>query len=326
MTAPIDSEPFVYTARAHSKVNIHLGVEEPREDGFHELASVFQSLELHDTVTLTDLGNPEVDKPRIQGLKVTGPHAQGVPEDYTNLAWTAVNRIMQYLYSTHGPKALPEVALEIHKAIPTAGGMAGGSADAAAALRLAERCYGGYYGIDLVGEPILDALGAALGSDVPFTLLGGTALGTGRGEQLTPMMTRGTYDWALIASDRGLSTPQVFHKLDEMREKGRGGEPHMDTAAVSQALISGDPHRVAQHLHNDLQPAALSLRPDLRKTLEAGVAAGALAGIVSGSGPTCAFLCAGAEEAQEVVSQVTVEIPGTKGVATKGPASGAVVL
>ena len=204
--------------------------------------------------------------------------------------------------------------------------MAGGSADAAAALRLAERCYGGYYGIDSVGEPILDALGAALGSDVPFTLLGGTALGTGRGEQLTPMMARGTYHWALIASDRGLSTPQVFHKLDEMREKGRGGEPHMDTAAVSQALISGDPHRVAQHLHNDLQPAALSLRPDLRKTLEAGVAAGALAGIVSGSGPTCAFLCAGAEEAREVVSQVTVEIPGTKGVATHGPASGAVVL
>ena len=162
MSAPLDNEPFVYTARAHSKVNIHLGVEEPREDGFHELASVFQSLELHDTVTLTDLGNPEVDKPRIQGLKVTGPHAQGVPEDYTNLAWTAVNRIMQYLYTTHGPKALPEVALEIHKVIPTAGGMAGGSADAAAALRLAERCYGGYYGIDSVGEPILDALGAAL--------------------------------------------------------------------------------------------------------------------------------------------------------------------
>ena len=200
MSAPLDKEPFVYTARAHSKVNIHLGVDEPREDGFHELASVFQSLKLHDTVTLTDLGSPEVEKPRIQGLTVTGPHANGVPEDYTNLAWTAVNRIMQYLYTTHGPKALPKVALEIHKAIPTAGGMAGGSADAAAALRLAERCYGGYYGIDSVGEPILDALGAALGSDVPFTLLGGTALGTGRGEQLTPMMARGTYHWARLAS------------------------------------------------------------------------------------------------------------------------------
>lgn len=326
MSAPHGNEPITYTAHAHAKVNVHLGVAEPREDGFHELVTVFQSLSLHDTVTLTDLGNAEVDKPRVQYLKVSGPHAAGVPEDDTNLAWTAVDRIKQHLYVTRGGIKIPEVGLEIHKAIPTAGGMAGGSADAAAALRLAERCYGRYYGIDSVGEHILDALSAALGSDVPFTLLGGTALGTGRGEQLTSMMTRGTYHWALIASDRGLSTPSVFRKLDELRDAGRVSAPALDTTEVSQALISGDAHRVAAHLHNDLQPAALSLRPDLRKTLEAGMDAGALNGIVSGSGPTCAFLCASQEDAEEIAAQVSIEIPGTKGVVAQGPAAGAEVL
>src|SRR5699024_3001472 len=213
----------------------------------------------------------------------------GVPTDESNLVWKALDRL-----ALHIPLSYPALDVEIHKQIPAAGGMAGGSADAAAALMLAQKLYATFFELEIASADILQEIAADLGSDVPFTMMGGTALGKGRGEVLSPMLTRGEYHWCFIASAQGLSTPAVFKKLDEMREAsasaGDGSlTPTLDVTDTAQALVSGDAHRLAKVLKNDLQPAALSLRPDLRKTMEVGMEAGALTGIVSGSGPTIAF-------------------------------------
>lgn len=323
MLEPEQIDSFLFSAKAHAKVNLHLGVGNSRADGFHELVSVFQSLDVHDTVTLSESEGAAPRGTHVRAINVSGPYAAGVPADQSNLAWRAVDAVATRLAEKFGPLELSVVELELHKEIPAAGGMAGGSADAAAALRLADSCFSRAYDIRSLGEDELFSLAADLGSDVPFTLLGGTALGTGRGEQLTPMLARGRYTWALITSKEGLSTPSVFQKLDELRSQGKGSSPSLDTTRVSQALISGDPERLAGELKNDLQAAALSLRPDLRKVLDVGQEAGALAGIVSGSGPTCAFLCPDKATAAEVVFQVTMAVPGTKGLISSSPGSGA---
>lgn len=302
----------LWQARAHAKVNLHLGVGEARADGFHELATVFQSLDVHDRVSYRWGEGCAVE--------VTGNHAKGVPATTENLAWRAVELVAQNLM-------LPAAGtLTMEKNIPAAGGMAGGSADAAAALLLANQALSSEFGREALSMEKLYELAAELGSDVPFTLMGGTALGRGRGELLTPMLSRGRYIWAIITNVEGLSTPSVFHKLDELRAAGRGSTPHLDTEAVGQALVGGNPSELAAVMHNDLQPAALSLRPDLRKILDTGEAAGALKGIVSGSGPTCAFLCEDEETAQEVVAQVCADNRGTRGLVTTGPATGATLV
>ncbi|MDN5783772.1 MAG: 4-(cytidine 5'-diphospho)-2-C-methyl-D-erythritol kinase [Corynebacterium casei] len=316
----------VWKARAHAKVNIHLGVGPAREDGYHELSTVFQSVDIYDDITLT-IRDEVIERgysPVVGPLKITGPTAAGVPTDESNLVWKAIDRL-----AVHVPLTYPRLDVEIHKRIPAAGGMAGGSADAAAALMLAQKLYATYFELEIASDDILQEIAADLGSDVPFTMMGGTALGKSRGEVLSPMLTRGTYHWCFIASQRGLSTPEVFRKLDAMREESTSEAaltPSLDVTDVAQALVSGDVHRLAKVLKNDLQPAALSLRPDLRKTLEVGKDAGALAGIVSGSGPTMAFLCEDAAQAEEVRTQVTLELPKTRGYVASSPAPGVRIL
>lgn len=312
-----------WKARARAKVNLHLGVGPAREDGFHELSTIFQAVDISDVITLrirddiASRGETPVGGP----LKITGPTAAGVPTDERNLVWKALDRL-----AVHIPLSYPRLDVEIHKQIPAAGGMAGGSADAAAALMLAHKLYATYFELEIASEEILQEIAADLGSDVPFMMMGGTALGKGRGEVLSPMLTRGNYHWCLIASHEGLSTPEVFGKLDEMREASTSESSaltsSLDVTDTAQALVSGDVHRLAKSLKNDLQPAALSLRPDLRKTIEVGIEAGALTGIVSGSGPTIAFLCEDAEHAREVRTQVTLEIPKTRGYVASSPAPG----
>lgn len=293
------------SAIAHAKVNLHLGVGPLREDGYHELVTVFQSLSLHDELTLTEVDG----EGPVASLDAHGNPE--VPEDDRNLAWRAVEKLSAW-HRDNGGDALPAVAIDLLKGIPTAGGMAGGSADAAATLRA-------YNALLPVAAPeeVLWRIAAELGSDVPFTLVGETQLGTGRGENLTPMLSTGTYHWALAFAKEGLSTPAVFGKLDQMERT-----PHLDTAELAAALRSGDVHQVARLITNDMQAAALSLRPQLRRTIEAGERAGALRGIVSGSGPTCAFLCEDAETAVEVAGEL-----GLYGKATTatGPARGAYV-
>lgn len=272
------------TASAPGKVNLHLGVAGTRPDGYHELTTVFCALSLREKVTVSASDH--------LALTVSGENASEVPTDHTNLAWKAAQMVADAC------DAYPAVALHIEKNVPVAGGMAGGSADAAAALVACNE----YFQAGLDRDTLL-AMALDLGSDVPFCMTGGSALGTGRGEQLLPILHRTTLHWVLAIAREGLSTPAVFAEYDRLLEK------NPDTIAASPdglltALAAGDATEVAQHLDNDLQPAALSLYPELRYTLRAGIEAGALGGIVSGSGPTCAFLCADADSALSVSAEL----------------------
>jgi 4-diphosphocytidyl-2-C-methyl-D-erythritol kinase len=274
------------TVRVPGKVNPYLAVGDRREDGYHELTTVFHAVSLLDEVTVRNAD--------VLSLEMSGEGVESLPIDERNLAWQAAE-----LMAEHVGRA-PDVAISIEKSIPVAGGMAGGSADAAGVLVAINTLWE-------LGVPRRDlhALAAQLGSDVPFALHGGTALGTGRGEELATVLARSTFHWVLAFADGGLSTPAVFAEIDRIRETRTEGPPRLDDPEpVLAALASGDPAELAPLLGNDLQPAALSLDPGLRRTLRAGTDAGALAGIVSGSGPTCAFLCASAGSAIDVGAQL----------------------
>lgn len=295
------------TVRVPGKLNLYLAVGDRRDDGYHELTTVFHAVSLVDEVTIRDAD--------VLSLRISGEGADALPTDERNLAWQAAELMAEYVGRA------PDVAISIDKSIPVAGGMAGGSADAAAVL----------VGMNVLwelGVPRRDlhSLAARLGSDVPFALHGGTALGTGRGEELATVLTRHTFHWVLAFADRGLSTPAVFGELDRLRDSGRKLPESGDPEPVLSALAAGDPQRLAGLLGNDLQAAALSLNPDLRRTLRAGVEAGALAGVVSGSGPTCAFLCRSADSAADVAVELSALGVGRAVRVASGPVYGARVV
>ncbi|ETW24315.1 MULTISPECIES: 4-(cytidine 5'-diphospho)-2-C-methyl-D-erythritol kinase [Mycobacterium] len=294
------------TVRVPGKVNLYLAVGDRRGDGYHELTTVFHAVSLVDEVTVRNAD--------VLSLELVGEGAHELPVDERNLAWQAAE-----LMAEHVGRA-PDVSILIEKSIPVAGGMAGGSADAAAVLV----AMNALWELSLPRRD-LRLLAERLGSDVPFALHGGTALGTGRGEELATVLSRNTFHWVLTFAHSGLSTPAVFTELDRLREVGdppRLGEP----GPVLAALAAGDPQRLAPLLGNEMQAAAVSLDPALRRALRAGVEAGALAGIVSGSGPTCAFLCASAESAIDVGAQLSgAGVCRTVRVAT-GPVPGARVV
>lgn len=280
--------PTPITVRVPAKVNLHLSVGGARPDGYHELVTVFQALSLTDEVTVQTADEP--------GIEVHGEGADSVPTGPSNLAWTAVRLLAEH--SGRDPEE-PGVRLSIRKGIPVAGGMAGGSADAAAALLALNTLWRLEIGRDELSD-----IAAKIGSDVPFSLQGGTALGTGRGERLVPVLARHTFHWVIALDRRGLETPGVYTELDRLRgDTGPHGVGEVEP--LLEALASGDPRQLALLLGNDLQSAAVSLRPNLRRTLRAGVEAGALAGIVSGSGPTCAFLCTDNDAAVRVAAELS---------------------
>lgn len=304
------------TVRVPAKVNVQLGVGGLRADGFHDLANVFFAVGLFDEVTARELAPGEGVT-----LTCTGPDAAAVPLDDTNLA----ARAARLLAARHG-RPEPAVHLHIAKAIPVAGGMAGGSADAAAALVACDALWG-------FGTPfeVLLELAAELGSDVPFALLGGVALGRGRGEILEALPAEGTFHWVFAVADGGLSTPAVFRECDRLREEAGTGSsladvptPDADPALLA-ALATGDQVALAAALANDLQAAAVSLRPSLADTLRAGTEAGALAALVSGSGPTCAFLTKDADAAADVARALEASGTCRAAHATHGPVPGAEV-
>ncbi|MBE1552808.1 4-diphosphocytidyl-2-C-methyl-D-erythritol kinase [Mycobacterium sp. OAS707] len=277
------------TVRVPGKVNLYLAVGDRRDDGYHELTTVFHAVSLLDEVTVSTAD--------MLSLELAGEGVDSLPTDERNLAWKAAELMAEYVGRA------PDVAISIEKSIPVAGGMAGGSADAAAVLVAINTLWE-------LGVPRRDlhTLAAQLGSDVPFALHGGTALGTGRGEELATVLARNTFHWVLAFADGGLSTPAVFAEIDRLRDTagaGRDAPPRLeDPEPVLAALASGDPAELAPLLGNDLQAAAVSLDPGLRRTLRAGTDAGALAGIVSGSGPTCAFLCTSASAAVDVGAEL----------------------
>jgi 4-diphosphocytidyl-2-C-methyl-D-erythritol kinase len=267
-------------ARAPAKINLALGVGPLRPDGFHELATVYHAVSLLDEVAV-------VPDDRVT-VTVEGPESDRVPCDGSNLAVRAALLLAERTGVGLGAR------IRIRKGIPVAGGMAGGSADAAAALVACDSLWG----TGLTREELSD-LAAELGSDVPFSLFGGTAIGSGRGERLSPALARGEYHWVVALADHGLRTPQVYAQLDRMREGNRVPDPEVPDLLM-QALRSGDPATLATCLTNDLQPAACALAPGLQRTLDVGRDAGALAGLVSGSGPTMVFLVTGPEQALDV--------------------------
>jgi len=264
--APVVPGPV--TVRVPAKVNLELLVGPPREDGYHALSTVFHAVSLYDDVT--------VAVAEEWGVTVAGPLARGVPTDGDNIALRAA-RLVESRFE------VDPVHVSIRKGIPVSGGMAGGSADAAATLVALDHLWD--LGLD---REELEELGAELGSDVPFLVAGGTAVGSGRGELLAPVLARGTYHWVFALAEGGLSTPEVYAECDRLR--GTDVPEPVANPALMAALRSGDPHELAPQLANDLQDAAVSLRPDLGEVLSSGMEYGALGGIVSGSGPTCAFL------------------------------------
>lgn len=293
------------TVRVPAKVNVRLAVGAARPDGFHDLANVFLAVGLYDEVTAAP-----ADTLRVT---CTGPDAAQVPLDATNLAARAAVALAE----RHGIS--PDVHLHIAKDIPVAGGMAGGSADGAAALVACDALWS-----TGASQDELLAICAELGSDVPFSLIGGAALGVGRGEQLTPIEVGGTFHWVFAVAEGGLSTPAVYGEFDRLTAGARVPEPTASPALLA-ALRKGDTTALADALGNDLQAAALSLRPSLADTLAAGTAAGALAALVSGSGPTTAFLAADADAARTIADALAASGTCRSARVAVSPAPGATV-
>ena len=261
------------TVRAAAKINLHLGVGRAREDGFHALDTVYQAISLYDDLTLV-----EADGLSLETRVADHIDPAVVPSGDDNI----VLRAARLLAAHAGRGARGD--FEVRKDIPVAGGMAGGSADAAAALVACDRSWG----LQTPDEGLL-GLAAELGSDVPFSLVGGTARGVGRGEIVTPVVDAGSWWWVAVPSTEGLSTPAVYRHFDTLRPDAPS-EPASAEPLIA-ALASGEPLRLARTLHNDLQAPAIDLRPELGTLIERGEGEGALRGMVSGSGPTCVFLC-----------------------------------
>jgi 4-diphosphocytidyl-2-C-methyl-D-erythritol kinase len=307
------------TVRVPAKVNLQLAVGPLRDDGYHDLVNVFHAVSLFDEVTASEAAAPALT------VRVEGESAGEVPTGPGNLALRAARALADRAGRSCGADMV------IRKTIPVAGGMAGGSADAAAALVACNELWG-------LGLPLDDLMeiGAGIGSDVPFALFGGTAVGTGRGERLTAIQTSGTFHWVFALADGGLSTPKVYAECDRLRQEAGAqvpwpvaGQPH--TAApvagepLTAALRDGDAKALGLALVNDLQPAALALRPSLSRTLDAGRDAGALGAVVSGSGPTCAFLAESAAHAAEVAAMLAKAGVCRSAVTAFGPVPGATV-
>ncbi len=278
MVSPVPPTYDSVRVRVPAKINLALKVGPRRRDGFHPLATVYHAVSLFDEVTVNRA------PPGRFSITVTGEGAASVPRDDSNLALRAA----RLLATSFTDESVAGARIEIAKQIPVAGGLAGGSADGAASLVGCSMLWD----LDLSPEQ-LRRVAALLGSDVPFAVLGGTAMGSGRGEEVMPALARGTFHWVLGFAHQGLSTPAVYRRFDELNP--RPAVPRVPVALM-EALRAGDPEALGAALDNDLQPAALDLQPKLGRTLSAGLELGAVGAVVSGSGPTIAFL-AGDENA-----------------------------
>lgn len=290
------------TVRTPAKVNIYLGVGPKEVSGFHELATVFQAVSIFDEVTIS--WAPEFT------ITVSGPYSANIPLDSSNLVWKAAHLVAQACGQD------PNISVHIHKNIPVAAGMAGGSSDAAATLIACDA----FWSADIPRDQ-LDAMAASLGSDVPFMLHGGCALGTSRGDVLAPVMTRGNFDWVFATFNEGLSTAQMYERTDEMRPADFDSYPSVPQEVLV-ALATADTQALATTLHNDLQAAAIASRPRLQDVLDFGRDSGALSGIVSGSGPTCAFLVADESAAINLVVDLMASGLVDNAVRAHGPVHG----
>lgn len=299
------------TASAPGKINIFFKVGSLKNDGYHDVLSIYQALDIRETVKVADSSRWTVS---VSGA-LSDEQIAAVPTGEDNLVVRAAKSIGQLAKITR----IPELSFEITKNVPVAGGMGGGSADAAAAMLAVDELWD----TRIDGETLMKAA-AELGADIPFALLGGTALGIGRGDKLDSIEEVKKLHWVLVPMDAGLSTPRVYAKLDEMRA-AKGQDPTLVPAPevpqeLINALVHGDAREVAKHLHNDLQDAAVALMPELSITMHAGLAAGALAAMVSGSGPTIAMLAESEDAAESIANHLAFE--GYIAIPTFGPAKG----
>lgn len=303
--------PTMIHTRAPGKINVFLKVGALLDDGYHDVAIAYQAVSLYEDVRAYTADDFSVS---VSGTV----ELSRVPTDGSNIAIKAA-RLLAARTGYRGG-----VRLEIDKHVPVTGGMGGGSADAAATLLACDALWGTAF----PREDMLE-LAAELGADVPFAFTGGTAIGTGRGDQLSPALAKGQFQWVLALADFGLSTPAVYQELDEHRARHIQDispapvAPSVDTN-VLQALRAGDPHMLAECLYNDLQAPAIHLEPSLADVLELGERNGALAGIVSGSGPTVAFLTADLDSALEL--QVALSAAQLTVVRATGPVHGARIV
>jgi 4-diphosphocytidyl-2-C-methyl-D-erythritol kinase len=292
-----------------AKVNLQLSVGPLGSDGFHEVTTVFQAISLFDDVTVATALEGDGIK-----ISITGQTSSGVPTDSSNLAVKAAELMIKNY-------DLPaDLIIKLKKEIPVAGGMAGGSADAAGVI----------VGLDSLFElglsrDEMEIVGSKIGSDVPFSICGGVAIGTGRGDQITPALSKGSYNWVLALSGQGLSTPSVYQECDRLRE-GLSISAPLVSEPLMQALRAGDAKALGKALTNELQPAACSLRPALRLVLDVGIDYGALGGIVSGSGPTVAFLVSDDEHAMDLTVALSASGVVSSVVRATGPAHGARII
>ena len=295
--------------RVPAKINLQLAVGPLGADGFHEVTTVFQAISLFDDVTLKH-GQEN------SGVSITlsGATSNGVPATDENLAVRAAKLMAEkYDLST-------DLAIHLKKEIPVAGGMAGGSADAAGVIVAIDALFE----IGLSRDE-MEGIAAQLGSDVPFGISGGISIGRGRGDQLTPALSRGNYHWVLALSSQGLSTPAVYQECDRLREGLDIASPQVSDSMM-QALRAGDPIALGAALSNDLQAAACSLRPALRLVLDVGRDYGALGSIVSGSGPTVAFLVEDEEKSMDLTVALSSSGVVAGVVRASGPVHGARVI
>jgi 4-diphosphocytidyl-2-C-methyl-D-erythritol kinase len=294
------------SVRVPGKINLQLSVGPLQRDGYHELATVFQSVSLFDELTISETDT--------DGIEIAAIGKSTIPLGGENLAYKAAELMCNKFDIETG------LLIKIKKEIPIAGGMAGGSANAGATI----------VGIDSLfslglKRDEMERIGSEIGADVPFTIAGGTAIGTGRGDQVTPVLSRGSYNWVLALSTSGLSTPAVYKECDRLREGLDISKPHVSDSLL-QALTHGDAKALGKALSNDLQAAACSLKPALRLILDVGIDYGALGGIVSGSGPTVAFLAESEDHALDLVVALTSSGVVGNVIRVAGPVPGARVI
>jgi 4-diphosphocytidyl-2-C-methyl-D-erythritol kinase len=292
------------TVRAPAKINLHLGVGPAREDGYHQLATVYQAIGLYDDVTVV-----EADAWLVTVTPTGDIDCSGIPLDDDNIVIRAGSALARH----HGIERAAQI--DIAKSIPVAGGLAGGSADAAATLVALDRLWD----LNTPDDDLL-AIAGHLGSDVPFALLGGTAYGTGRGELVEPVPDNGAWWWVVVPNEQGLSTAAVYAEYDRL---GLGAEL-LAPQALLKELVAASTEGLAAELHNDLEPAALALRPDLLETRELILGANAYGALLSGSGPTWLGLAGDADHAREIADRLSSALPVVH--CAPGPVAGAHVV
>ncbi|WP_417216958.1 4-(cytidine 5'-diphospho)-2-C-methyl-D-erythritol kinase [Arthrobacter sp.] len=297
-------------ARAPGKINVYFRVGPPRPDGYHPVASLYLAVSLFEDVAATARDDAEI----TVSLSADSTAVQD-PEDFPLGEDNLVVRAARLLAEHTGHAA--GVDLKITKRVPIAGGMGGGSADAAATLVACNSLWG----TGLTREE-LGRLGARLGADVPFALSGGAAVGLGVGDQLSPLLLRSRTDWVLALASYGLSTPAVYQQLDALRDGADVEIPHDVDPDLLHALVDHDLVMLPGLLANDLTAAAVHLAPELQAVLDMGSTAGALTALVSGSGPTVALLAEDPGHARQLATQL-IDEAGVDTRVVHGPVPGA---